>query len=187
MHELASGAQLGKVELPGLGSVGGLTERPEGGHEAWFGYTDYATPGLVLRYDAVAGSARRCGSARPATSTSRQCWPSRSPFPSADGTTIRMVVVSAVPGSASVQQAEAATDAVPARARPAILYGYGGFNVSLTPAFSAAILAWVEAGGSLRHRRLARRQRGRRGVAPRGHAGAQAERVRRFPRGGARS
>src|SRR6202034_2846503 len=31
--------------------------------------------------------------------------------------------------------------------RPAILYGYGGFNISLTPAFSAAILTWVEAGG----------------------------------------
>ncbi len=69
-------------------------------------------------------------------------------FPSADGTTIRMVVVSAVPDGASVQQGEAATDAVPTRPRPAILYGYGGFNISLAPAFSASILAWVEAGGS---------------------------------------
>ena len=32
--------------------VGGLSERPEGGHEAWFGYTDSATPSSVLRYDA---------------------------------------------------------------------------------------------------------------------------------------
>ena len=31
--------------------------------------------------------------------------------------------------------------------RPAILYGYGGFGVSLSPAYSATILAWVEAGG----------------------------------------
>ena len=31
--------------------------------------------------------------------------------------------------------------------RPAILYGYGGFNVSLTPAYSALTLTWVEAGG----------------------------------------
>jgi prolyl oligopeptidase len=35
----------------------------------------------------------------------------------------------------------------PAEPRPTVLYGYGGFNVPLTPAYSAAILAWVEAGG----------------------------------------
>ena len=65
VHDLAFGDLLGRVELPGLGTVGDLSERPEGGHEAWFGYTDYTTPGLVLRYDAAAGSARS-GSARPA-------------------------------------------------------------------------------------------------------------------------
>src|SRR5271166_769949 len=41
VHDLASGACLAAVELPGLGTAGGLSERPEGGHEAWFGYTDY--------------------------------------------------------------------------------------------------------------------------------------------------
>jgi prolyl oligopeptidase len=35
----------------------------------------------------------------------------------------------------------------PDRARPAVLYGYGGFGIPLTPGYSAAILAWVEAGG----------------------------------------
>jgi prolyl oligopeptidase len=35
----------------------------------------------------------------------------------------------------------------PAAPRPAILYGYGGFGISLTPAYSATILAWAEAGG----------------------------------------
>ena len=37
--------------------------------------------------------------------------------------------------------------AAPDRPRPAVLYGYGGFGISLTPAYSPTILAWVEAGG----------------------------------------
>lgn len=40
VHDLATGGKLGTLELPGIGTVSGLTERPEGGHEAWFGYTD---------------------------------------------------------------------------------------------------------------------------------------------------
>ena len=35
-----------------------LSERPEGGHEAWFGYTDYATAPMVLRYDKKAGASK---------------------------------------------------------------------------------------------------------------------------------
>ena len=67
------------------------------------------------------------------------------------------------------------------RPRPTVLYGYGGFNVSLTPAYTAQALAWVAAGGVWAVANLARR-RARRGVAPRGHARAQAERVRRLRR-----
>jgi prolyl oligopeptidase len=54
-------------------------------------------------------------------------------YTSADGTTVRMVVV--------------APTKEPDRPRPTILYGYGGFGVPLTPGYSAALLAWVEAGG----------------------------------------
>ena len=51
VHDLASGERLTGLELPGIGTVGGIAERPEGGHEAWFGYTDYATAadGAALR------------------------------------------------------------------------------------------------------------------------------------------
>ena len=41
------------MPLPGLGTIGGLGERPEGGHESWFGYTDFATPSSVLHFDAT--------------------------------------------------------------------------------------------------------------------------------------
>ncbi|MBO0825513.1 MAG: S9 family peptidase, partial [Actinobacteria bacterium] len=63
-------------------------------------------------------------------------------YQSADGTTIRMVIISASPGNR-----EDGATVRPGNPVPVILYGYGGFNVSLTPAFSASILAWVEAGG----------------------------------------
>ena len=56
VHDLATGEQLSALGLPGIGTVGGVAERPEGGHEAWFGYTDYTTPPVILRYDAVTGA-----------------------------------------------------------------------------------------------------------------------------------
>jgi prolyl oligopeptidase len=141
VHDLASGDLISAVELPGIGTVAGIAERPEGGHEAWFGYTDFATAPVVLRYDAAAGSvstwAASPGAAAlaehgraPAVTTSQVT------YHSADGTPVRMVIIKPA-GETSARSAE----------MPCILYGYGGFDISLTPAYSASILAWVEAGG----------------------------------------
>ena len=149
LHDLAFGELIRRIELPGLGSVDGLSERPEGGHEAWISYTDFTTPPMVLRYDATTDAVsdwqRAPGAVDlPAIST-RQI-----DYPSADGTTVRMVVISAELASAggrAAADAAAGQEPVSSLTRPAILYGYGGFNISMTPAFSAGILAWVEAGG----------------------------------------
>jgi prolyl oligopeptidase len=144
VHDLATGERLGAVGLPGhggpgsagasrLGTVGQITERPEGGHDLWLAYTDHTTPVTVYRYDARSGEvtlwARPPGSvAIPVVSTGLVT------YRSADGTKVRMLVIS--PAGA------------PVAPRPAILTGYGGFAISLlTPAFSPAALAWVEAGG----------------------------------------
>ena len=135
VHDLAFGDFIRHVDLPGLGTVTGLTERPEGGHEAWLGYTDYTTPGVVLQYDATSDGVSEWARA-PGAITVPAARAQQVAYSSADGTTIRMVIISASPDGP-----------VPGRTRPAILYGYGGFDISLTPAFSAAILAWVEAGG----------------------------------------
>src|ERR1700722_16633680 len=53
VHDLATGERLSELELPGIGSAGGIAERPEGGHQAWVGYTDYTTPPIVLPHDAA--------------------------------------------------------------------------------------------------------------------------------------
>ncbi|HEV3294909.1 MAG TPA: prolyl oligopeptidase family serine peptidase, partial [Streptosporangiaceae bacterium] len=145
VHDLATGQRRGMVTLPGpggdgrLGSISQLSERPEGGHEAWFSYTDYGTPDTVHHYDARTGEvtvwARAPGSAEIPAAASRLV-----SYHSADGTEVRMIVLS--------PPAEQAPAARPAAPRPAILTGYGGFAISLlTPAFSAAALAWVAAGG----------------------------------------
>ncbi len=141
VHDLATGELVSALELPGIGTVGGIAERPEGGHEAWFDYTDYATAPMVLRYDAAAGSV---GTWAVSPGTAVLAEHGRAPavtasqvtYHSADGTPVRMVII------------EPAGEASPRSGmRSCILYGYGGFDISLTPAYSASILAWVEAGG----------------------------------------
>ncbi len=133
VHDLSTGERLALVPLPGLGSAAGLVERPEGGHEAWLGYTDYVTPSVVLRYDALASSVSTWASAAGGTPNAGSAVRAEQvTFESADGTAVRMIVVSSSAGAGP---------------RPAILYGYGGFDLSLTPGYSPNILAWVAAGG----------------------------------------
>jgi prolyl oligopeptidase len=133
VHSLATGQQSDALILPGLGTVGGLSERPEGGHEAWFGYTDHAEPVRILHFDASTGQTRTWQRA-PGEVDVPPITAEQVAYCSADGTTVRMLVLSSPAAGARSP-------------RPAILYGYGGFNISLTPAYSATILAWIEAGG----------------------------------------
>ncbi|TDU90492.1 prolyl oligopeptidase [Kribbella voronezhensis] len=131
VHDLVTGRRLGEVELPGAGSVGSLTSRPEGGYEAWFSYTDSVTPAAIFKYDASTARTTRW-SDPPGAIGELDAETQELEYRSADGTVLRMLVI-AKPGRSGP--------------RPAILYGYGGFGQSLTPTYSAFALAWVEAGG----------------------------------------
>ncbi len=131
-HDLATGRLRTQVELPGLGSIGGISERPEGGTEAWLGYTDHVTAPLVLRYDAVEGSVS-VWATPPGTVETPEVHARQDVYTSRDGTQVRLFILS---GEKS-----------PSGSRPTILYGYGGFGIPMTPGFSATALAWVEAGG----------------------------------------
>jgi prolyl oligopeptidase len=166
VHDLDTGQQRGMLSPPGtagrLGTISELSERPEGGHEAWFGYTDFGTPVTVYRYDARSGAAevwaRAPGSAEiPAVDSTLVS------YRSADGTEVRMIVLSPpagqpqpAPGQPPAPGGQPPSPAgephppggQPRAPRPAILTGYGGFAISLlTPAFAPAALAWVAAGG----------------------------------------
>jgi len=144
VHDLATGERLHDVPLPGagsigVGSVGPLCIRPSGGHEVWFSYTDCVTPRGVYRYDARTGQTT-LWEAAPGAAALPDVVSSRVTCTSADGTPVRMTVLARRPADAA--------EAAEAGPRPAILYGYGGFGISLTPSYSGYILAWVEAGGT---------------------------------------
>jgi prolyl oligopeptidase len=149
VHDLATGEFLRALELPGIGTVGGVGERPEGGHEAWFGYTDYTTPAVVLRYDAVTGTLDTWAAPPGAADRPPAVTASQVTYRSKDGTQVRMVIIE--PAGETRGQLPGGRPAVPPEggsdARSCILYGYGGFDISQTPGYSANILAWVEAGG----------------------------------------
>ena len=130
LHDLHTGERVGAIGLPGIGTVTSLTTRPNSAHELWFGYTDHVTPETVYVFDA------RTGAVTPSATTRGVVAPNVEAhhvlYPSADGTPIRMVVLTR-PDSVGP--------------RPTILYGYGGFGVPMSPSYSSFTLAWVEAGG----------------------------------------
>ena len=138
-HDPVSGAPLGDVPLPGLGSVSGLVGRRDGGQQVWFSYTDHTSVPAVQVFDGRTGQVR-LWAAPPGTPPGLPAvHVGRLEVRSPDGTTVRAFVVT---------RADAVDRAGrPLRPAPTVLYGYGGFQVSLDPAYSATTLAWVEAGG----------------------------------------
>jgi prolyl oligopeptidase len=133
LHDAADGTPRGTVPLPGPGSLTGLSvadrdTSTEAG-KLWIGWTDFVTPSQVHRY---ADGATVLESAAPGAVAVPDLRSTQRSFASADGTTVRMFVL------------EPAVEAGP---RPTLVTGYGGFGISREPAYSAAALAWVEAGG----------------------------------------
>ncbi|MFD9268732.1 prolyl oligopeptidase family protein [Streptomyces goshikiensis] len=130
VHDLATGEHLFDIDLPGPGVVGEIRGR---GHEAWFTYTDPFTPPTVFRWDALTRTrtiwasppGRQSLHSRPGAVHHLNC-------ASPDGTQIRVTVFAPHSRRGPL---------------PTILYGYGGFGLSLAPSYNPEILAWVEAGG----------------------------------------
>ncbi len=128
----ADGAGLGEIALPGAGSVTGFAG-PSASPETFFAYTDFTTPRAVFRHDLATGRSELwqapAAGIDPGAYVTRQVW-----YESRDGTRVPMYVVHR-------------RDRPPDGRRPTVLYGYGGFNVPLLPAYSASRAAWLEAGG----------------------------------------
>jgi prolyl oligopeptidase len=132
VHDAGTGARLAKVPLPGAGTVREIRTKPAGGHEAWFRYTDHTTPPVVLRFDGSTGRTEPWLESESAA-TVPDVKSLQVAFDSADGTRIRMFIIS--------------SGGVPDRPRPTILTGYGGFGASKLPHYAPDALAWAELGG----------------------------------------
>jgi prolyl oligopeptidase len=128
-----TGRAIGRVAQPGIGSVAISTE--EDRTEAFLTFTSFNHPTSIFRIDLATPGAAPSLWARPdvpvdpAAVEVRQVW-----YPSKDGTPISMFLVHR-------RGLELRGDA------PTLLTGYGGFNISYTPAFSAPLFPWFDAGG----------------------------------------
>jgi prolyl oligopeptidase len=127
-----AGGEGSDLALPGAGSVTGFAGRDDDAR-AWFAYTDFVTPRTLYALDATTGAttAVRPPPAAPVASDFRV---EQVSYRSRDGTRVPLTLV---------RRAD-----LPPGPRPTVLYGYGGFNVSLLPGYSAARMAWIEAGGT---------------------------------------
>ncbi len=120
------------IALPGLGTASGFGGKATD-TETFYSYTSFTTPTTIYRLDLKSGKSSIYRQPKvdfdPSAFDTRQEF-----FTSKDGTKVPMFIVSKkgmkLDGS-----------------NPTYLYGYGGFNISLTPSFSVANLAWVEMGG----------------------------------------
>jgi prolyl oligopeptidase len=122
----------GTVALPGIGDVGGFGGDADDS-ETFYAFTSFATPTTIYRYDVKTGRATPWAAPKVAFDPARYQVEQRF-YTSKDGTRVPMFVVRRkdVTGAA-----------------PTLLYAYGGFNISVTPTFSATRLAWLEQGGVL--------------------------------------
>ncbi len=127
-----SGSFVREVELPGIGSAGGF-----GGKrydtETFYSFTGFTAPATIYRYDMVTGESTLFRQPNvdfnPAEYETKQVF-----YNSKDGTRVPMFIT---------HKKGIKLDGN----NPTYLYGYGGFNVSLTPSFSVSVLVWMELGG----------------------------------------
>lgn len=120
----------GTVPLPGIGTASGFGGKPDDA-ETFFAFTSFNYPTTIFRYDTASGAVTPWARPKVDFDPDRYVVEQRF-YASKDGTKIPMFVVRRkdVTGPA-----------------PTLLYGYGGFNISLTPGFSSIRVAWLEQGG----------------------------------------
>jgi prolyl oligopeptidase len=126
------GAAAGEIALPGVGAVGGLTGRGDQ-PGIWYAFSSPLSPSTIYQYDPASKQSAPFEAAPPPVDTSQ--FETLALFaPSKDGTRVPFFL--------------AAKKNLPRNgANPTMLYGYGGFSISMLPTYRADVPAWLELGG----------------------------------------
>ena len=121
-----------EVKLPGVGSVGGFGAKKKD-KNLYYSFTNYVTPGSIYMYNIAEGTSKLY--VKPEVDFNPEDYESKQVFyNSKDDTKIPMIITYKKGTELNGKN-------------PTILYGYGGFNISLTPSFSIANAVWMEQGG----------------------------------------
>lgn len=127
-----SGKLIREIELPGLGSAGGFGAKKDE-TELYYSFTNYTTPGSIYKYNMETGKSELYR--KPKIDFNSENYESNQVFfTSKDGTKVPMIIT---------HKKGIKLDGK----NPTILYGYGGFNISITPTFSIPNAVWLEQGG----------------------------------------
>ncbi|WP_062053684.1 prolyl oligopeptidase family serine peptidase [Aquimarina longa] len=127
-----SGKLIREVALPGIGSANGFGAKKEE-KELYYSFTNYKTPTSIYKYNIAEGTSELYR--KPKIDFNSENYESKQVFyTSKDGTKVPMIITYKKGIELNGKN-------------PTILYGYGGFNISLTPIFSIANAVWMEQGG----------------------------------------
>jgi prolyl oligopeptidase len=127
-----TGKLIREIELPGVGSAGGFRGKKDD-ETIYYSFSNYITPGSIYSFNTVSGTSELYK--KPAIDFNSDNYESHQVFyTSKDGTKIPMII--------SYKKGTVLNGK-----NPTILYGYGGFNISLTPSFSITNAVWMEQGG----------------------------------------
>ena len=132
VHDL-NGKRLSEIKLPGIGtaSVWGSKNYPD---DVFYSFTSFVSPSARYAYDPATGESRLIGRTEIDGINLDDYVTEQVFYTSTDGTRIPMFIT---------RRKDIKLDGT----NPTLLYGYGGFNISLTPGFSAQRLLWLENGG----------------------------------------
>ncbi len=127
-----AGKHVRDVDLPGIGTAAGFAGK-QSDAETFYSFVSYTIPPTIYRYDVKTGTSTVFKQAKvdfdAAAYETKQVF-----YPSKDGTKVPMFITARkglkLDGS-----------------NPTLLYGYGGFNIPVTPGFSPAVAVWLEMGG----------------------------------------